>query len=112
VIGKLHAWTNAAFVVHPLFVGLVSLSILVGKVLFLVFVFMWVRWTIPRFRYDQVMKLGWQKLLPLAIGNLIFYAAAIAIHDLKLGAAAWAGLFAVGAIALWIGLKLPEKKTL
>ena len=45
----------------------------------IIFVFMWVRWTVPRFRYDQVMKLGWQKLLPLAIGNLLFYAAAIAI---------------------------------
>jgi hypothetical protein len=44
----------------------------------MIFFFMWVRWTVPRFRYDQVMKLGWQKLLPLAIGNLIFYAIAIA----------------------------------
>jgi len=49
-----------------------------GKVLFFMFVFMWVRWTVPRFRYDQVMKLGWQKLLPLAIGNLVFYALLIA----------------------------------
>ena len=40
---------------------------------------MWVRWTIPRFRYDQVMQLGWQKLLPLAVGNLLFYAAGIAV---------------------------------
>ncbi|MEO6994328.1 MAG: NADH-quinone oxidoreductase subunit H, partial [Lacunisphaera sp.] len=43
-----------------------------------IFVFMWVRWTLPRFRYDQVMKLGWQKLLPLAIANLIIYALIIA----------------------------------
>jgi NADH-quinone oxidoreductase subunit H len=34
---------------------------------------------VPRFRYDQIMKLGWQKLLPLAIGNLIVYAIAIAL---------------------------------
>ena len=64
---------------HPIAVGLLSIGIFMGKVLFFMFVFMWVRWTVPRFRYDQVMKLGWQKLLPLAIGNLIFYAIVIAI---------------------------------
>ena len=63
---------------HPVAVGLLSIAIFLGKVLFFMFLFMWVRWTIPRFRYDQVMKLGWQKLLPLAIGNLIFYAIVIA----------------------------------
>jgi NADH-quinone oxidoreductase subunit H len=66
---------------HPLFVGALAIAIFVGKVLFSVFVFMWVRWTVPRFRYDQVMKLGWQRLLPLAIGNLIFYAILIAIFQ-------------------------------
>jgi NADH-quinone oxidoreductase subunit I len=40
----------------------------------MIFFFMWVRWTVPRFRYDQVMKIGWQKLLPLAIANLVAYA--------------------------------------
>jgi NADH-quinone oxidoreductase subunit H len=64
---------------NPIVVGLISIGIFMGKVLFFMFLFMWVRWTVPRFRYDQVMKLGWQKLLPLAIGNLIFYAIVIAI---------------------------------
>jgi NADH-quinone oxidoreductase subunit H len=40
---------------------------------------MWVRWTVPRFRYDQVMKIGWQKLLPLAILNLLVYMIGIAL---------------------------------
>ena len=62
----------------PLFVGVLSIAIFLAKVLFMIFFFMWVRWTVPRFRYDQVMKLGWQKLLPLSIANLIFYAVAIA----------------------------------
>jgi NADH-quinone oxidoreductase subunit H len=59
--------------------GLIAMGIFIGKVVFFIFVFMWVRWTLPRFRYDQVMKIGWQKLLPLAIANLIVYAIAIAL---------------------------------
>jgi len=78
LVGWLHQLTGAAWTVHPLFVGLLSIAVFLVKLLFMIFVFMWVRWTVPRFRYDQVMKLGWQKLLPLAIGNLIVYALAIA----------------------------------
>ncbi len=78
LIGGLHRLTHAAAVVHPLFVGVLSIVIFLVKVLAMIFFFMWIRWTIPRFRYDQVMKLGWQRLLPLAIGNLVFYALAIA----------------------------------
>ncbi len=44
-----------------------------AKTAFLIFFFIWIRWTIPRFRYDQVMSLGWTKLLPLALINLIVY---------------------------------------
>ena len=61
----------------PLLVGLISFAILFAKVLLMIFLFMWVRWTLPRFRYDQVMKIGWQKLLPLAIANLIVCMVAI-----------------------------------
>ena len=52
------------------------------KVLVMVFFFMWIRWTLPRFRYDQVMNLGWRKLLPAAILNLVFYAIVIALIEL------------------------------
>ncbi|HEY4988918.1 MAG TPA: complex I subunit 1 family protein, partial [Opitutaceae bacterium] len=69
--------TGSAFFIHPLVVGLVSIGIFFGKVVAILFVFMWVRWTVPRFRYDQVMKLGWQKLLPLSIVNLVAYTVGI-----------------------------------
>jgi len=61
----------------PWLVGLISFAILFAKVLLMIFLFMWVRWTLPRFRYDQVMIIGWQKLLPLAIANLIVCMVAI-----------------------------------
>ncbi|HVU54970.1 MAG TPA: NADH-quinone oxidoreductase subunit NuoH [Puia sp.] len=44
---------------------------LFGKIVIFIFFFMWVRWTIPRFRYDQLMRLGWKILIPLAIFNML-----------------------------------------
>ena len=55
-------------------IGIVALMI---KVVFFIFLFMWVRWTVPRFRYDQLMNLGWKKLLPLAIANMLITAVVI-----------------------------------
>jgi NADH-quinone oxidoreductase subunit H len=76
--GLRHA-TGSDLWIHPVVAGAVSIAILAGKVLLTLFVFMWVRWTVPRFRYDQVMKLGWQKLLPLSVANLVAYALGIAL---------------------------------
>ncbi len=70
-------WLGIAGV--PLLTGLLGIGIFAGKVASFIFFFMWVRWTLPRFRYDQVMNIGWKKLLPLAIANLVFYALAIAV---------------------------------
>jgi NADH-quinone oxidoreductase subunit H len=58
--------------------GVLSIAIFLAKVLFMIFFFMWVRWTVPRFRYDQVMRIGWRRLLPLAIANVIVYALIVA----------------------------------
>jgi NADH-quinone oxidoreductase subunit H len=49
----------------------VGMGALVGKALLFVFVFMWVRWTLPRFRYDQLMGLGWTGLIPLSMFNVV-----------------------------------------
>lgn len=64
---------------QPILTGILGVAIFVGKVLAFIFFFMWVRWTLPRFRYDQVMNIGWKKLLPLSIANLIVYAVAIGL---------------------------------
>ncbi|MEQ8525455.1 NADH-quinone oxidoreductase subunit NuoH [Gracilimonas sp.] len=59
----------------PLAKGILDVSVFMGKVVFWCFVFIWVRWTIPRFKYNQVMKLGWARLLPLSILNFMLIAA-------------------------------------
>jgi NADH-quinone oxidoreductase subunit H len=75
---KLALWTGL-----PLNVGLLGALLALGtlllKIVFFVFVFIWVRWTVPRFRYDQVMRLGWRVLLPLALANIVAYAIGIAL---------------------------------
>ncbi|MGB4770874.1 MAG: NADH-quinone oxidoreductase subunit NuoH [Chitinophagaceae bacterium] len=50
---------------------------LLAKIVGFLFFFMWVRWTIPRFRYDQLMDLGWKKLIPLALINMLVTGAVI-----------------------------------
>jgi NADH-quinone oxidoreductase subunit H len=55
-------------------VGLVGFGVLMMKTAFFIFLFMWIRWTIPRFRYDQLMHLGWRVLLPLALANMVLTA--------------------------------------
>jgi len=61
--------------------ALIAFATCFAKMVFMLFFFIWVRWTVPRFRYDQVMRIGWRKLLPVAIGNLVVYAIAITVVD-------------------------------
>lgn len=55
----------------PNWMAVIGVMVLFAKIFFFIFFFMWVRWTIPRFRYDQLMRLGWRILIPLAIFNII-----------------------------------------
>jgi NADH-quinone oxidoreductase subunit H len=50
--------------------GALSVAVLAGKVVALVVVYMVIRWTLPRFKYDQLMDLGWKRLVPLALANV------------------------------------------
>jgi len=61
---------GASLAVPGAAVFLLRIAALAGKVVFFCWLFIWVRWTIPRFRYDQVMRLGWKVMLPLSLFNI------------------------------------------
>ena len=63
-------WFAELFGLSSNALSIVQTVFMFGKVFFFIFFFMWVRWTIPRFRYDQLMTLGWKVLLPLALANI------------------------------------------
>ena len=66
-------------ITDPTWLGLTQVAVMFAKILFLVFVFMWIRWTLPRFRYDQLMRLGWKSMIPLALANLVITGLVIGI---------------------------------
>ncbi|MGN6569358.1 MAG: NADH-quinone oxidoreductase subunit NuoH [Flavipsychrobacter sp.] len=63
--------------VSPGIFSLICVLVLITKVIFMILFFMAVRWTLPRFRYDQLMKLGWRSLIPLALVNMVITGAVI-----------------------------------
>ena len=56
---------------QTLWVGLAQIGVFLAKTICFLFVYVWVRWTIPRFRYDQLMALGWKAFIPLTILNIV-----------------------------------------
>ncbi len=55
-------------------VGVLQIGVFLGKMLFVEFMVIWVRWMWPRFRYDQLMDLGWRRFIPLALANIVLTA--------------------------------------
>lgn len=61
--------------------NIIGMVVLFIKLCFFIFLYMWVRWTVPRFRYDQLMRLGWKILIPLSIANIIITGIIILLVD-------------------------------
>lgn len=61
----------------PNIAALIGVAALLTKIAIFIFVFMWIRWTVPRFRYDQLMNLGWKTMIPLALFNMLVTGALI-----------------------------------
>jgi NADH-quinone oxidoreductase subunit H len=72
-------WDNLA--PHTGIKTLVTLGFFAAKTLFFLFLFMWIRWTLPRFRYDQLMSLGWKFMLPLALIYIVAIASLIVLLE-------------------------------
>lgn len=68
-------FNEASWGLSPFWLSALSFAVMMGKIFFFLFLFLWIRWTIPRFRYDQLMNLGWKKLIPLALVNMVITAA-------------------------------------
>jgi NADH-quinone oxidoreductase subunit H len=63
--------------------GLLHIGIFLGKTVFIIFMMIWVRWMWPRFRYDQLMNLGWKRFIPLALANIVVTAVVVYFMSVK-----------------------------
>ncbi len=64
-------YTSMGWETGSVAISVVGFLVYFAKVVGFILLFMWIRWTLPRFRYDQLMNLGWKVLIPLSILNLV-----------------------------------------
>jgi NADH-quinone oxidoreductase subunit H len=77
-------FVNDANLIHTIgqnWVTIIEGAVFFVKISMFIFLFMWVRWTVPRFRYDQLMNLGWKILLPLSLFNMLVTGALILLKQ-------------------------------
>lgn len=86
---------------------LIGTMVLFAKIFFFIFFFMWVRWTVPRFRYDQLMNLGWKSLIPLSILNIIITGLGL-LYNVKY--ATWLIVVVMVVLAATNAIKAPRRQ--
>jgi NADH-quinone oxidoreductase subunit H len=86
---------------------IVKMLVIGAKITFFIFLMMWVRWTLPRFRYDQLMRLAWQRLIPMTLALLVL---AVVLLYLGQHRSIWAivGNGVILAATLWVASRGAE----
>ncbi len=88
-----------------IFKSLLTLMFFSVKTLFFIYVFIWVRWTLPRFRFDQLMQLGWKFMLPVLLAYILILGGTVLVLDeigWSTGRGYGAVLFAMNAVLLYV----------
>lgn len=86
----------------------IGTAVLFGKIFFFIFFFMWVRWTVPRFRFDQLMNLGWKTLIPLSMLNVVLTGTGLLFDKFKY--ATWLIVIVMIVLAATNAIKAPRRK--
>src|SRR6185295_14550792 len=90
---------------HTLYVAL-SLLVFIGKASLILYFYFWLRWTLPRFRYDQLMDIGWKWLIPSALINIVLTAIAIFVVQFLDG---WNGIHTIERLGRGLNLTASGK---
>lgn len=88
-----------------IFKSIVTLGVMSAKTMFFIFTYIWIRWTLPRFRFDQLMQLGWKLMIPGALGYISIIATVVWALDasgIVLGSLKWDGVM-IGVNAVVVG---------